>query len=87
MMFSLVVLWYALRRGSGQARDNLSRDTSGRQYGRGGDAARVDTGRYDNELAVWIVDWEIASVEVVASHIERAYEAGRGGRSTISADR
>jgi hypothetical protein len=36
----------------------------------------VKTGRYDNELVVWLDGWEIASVEVVASLIERAYEAG-----------
>lgn len=40
----------------------------------------VEPGRYDSELAVWIEDWEIASVEVVASLIERAYQAGRGER-------
>lgn len=37
----------------------------------------VETGHYDNELAGWIEDWEIAAVEVVASLIERAYKAGR----------
>lgn len=36
----------------------------------------VATGRYDNELAVWIEEWQIGAVEVVASLIERAYEAG-----------
>ncbi len=40
----------------------------------------IDTGRYDGELGMWVQDWEIASVEVVASLIERAYEAGRGDR-------
>lgn len=36
----------------------------------------VQTGQYDNELVVWVEGWEIASVEVLAALIERAYEAG-----------
>jgi hypothetical protein len=46
----------------------------------------LKTGRYDNEVVVWVDGWEIASVEVVASLIERAYEAGLGQRTADSPD-
>ncbi|HEX3678778.1 MAG TPA: hypothetical protein VHU90_03570 [Galbitalea sp.] len=36
----------------------------------------IETGEYDDELPMWVDGWESASVEVLASLIERAYEAG-----------